>query len=170
MSTTSAQIIRSVENKMNDEEFREHFLEIIRPLDYEVIDNGATMYLKPKDDPIDKEGFRGISVMLSGDRSFIVNTVQQYCDVYFEFIWDDERHEPEDMNSDMALAIVNEYMKVYPDALFHYEGSADDSMFMDKADIDMIVSKPFIPGWYYLYKSHLNISRANKYGDEWTLK
>lgn len=167
MSATSGQIMRPVENKMTEQEFRAHFLEIIRPLHYTVLDHGNVMYLKPKDD---KECARGISLYLSGDRSFIINNVQYYCDVYFEFIWDDERYEPEDMNSDMALAITNEYMKVYPDALFHYEGSADDSMFMDKTDIDAIISKPFIPGWYYLYKTHLSISRVNKYGDEWTIK
>ena len=150
--------MRPVENKMTSEAFLEHFLEIIRPLDYKVVDNGSAIYLKPKDDPIDQEGFRGISVILPRDRSFIVNKVQYYCNVYFEFIWDDERHEPEDMNSDMALAIINEYMKAYPDALFHYEGNPDENMFMYKADIDTILSKPFIPGWYSLYQSHLNIS------------
>ncbi len=153
MSATSGQLMRAVGNEMTAEEFMAHFLEIIRPLDYEVLDHGQCyVYLKPP--PHDKECARGISVMLTSEPTFIVNQVQQYCYIYFEFIWDDERHEPEDMNSDMALAITNEFMKVYPDSLFHYEDSADDNMFMDKTDIDAIISQPFEPGWYYLHKTH----------------
>ncbi len=39
-----------VGNQMTDEEFEAHFLEIIRPLHYTVLDNGAAIYLKPNND------------------------------------------------------------------------------------------------------------------------
>ena len=146
--------MRAVGNEMTAEEFMAHFLEIIRPLDYEVLDHGQCyVYLKPP--PHDKECARGISVMLTSEPTFIVNQVQQYCYIYFEFIWDDERHEPEDMNSDMALAITNDFMKV----------------------LRMIICLWTKQILMRLFRSRLNpvgivfIKRTvNGYGDEWTFQ
>ena len=158
----TAQIIRGVRNEMTTEEFTEHFLEIIRPLDYEVSGLGDSIYLKVKDDPIDKEGGRGVRVSLGTNcPSFVINRVTQYADVFFDFLWDDERHGPESMNSDMILAITAEYMKHYPDALFH----AEWYLVLDKVDIDRIASQPFDPGWFYRYQSHLHITDDEGPGD-----
>lgn len=74
------------------------------------------------------------------------------------------------MNSDMILAIVAEYLKKYPDGLFQYEWSHEDNMFLDKTDIDMILSQPFQPSWFGDYRSHLNSSRVNEYYVDWNLK
>ena len=65
------------------------------------------------------------------------------------------------MNSDMIFVIVAEYLKKYPDAYFHYEWSNKENMFMEKNDINMLKSQLFQPGWFYLFKSHLNSSRVN---------
>ena len=92
-----------------------------------------------------------------------------YREVFYDWIWDDERHGPESMNSDMILAITAEYMKKYPDALFQFEWSGDDNMFLDKADIDNTVLQPFDPSWFGEVRSHLRSARVDKYGDEWTL-
>lgn len=93
---------------------------------------------------------------------------QLLCNRYI-WIWDDERHGPESMNSDMILAITAEYMKKYPDALFQFEWSGDDNMFLDKTDIDNTVLQPFDPSWFGEVRSHLRSARVDKYGDEWTL-
>ncbi len=74
------------------------------------------------------------------------------------------------MNSDMILSITAEYIKKYPDALFHSEWSSPESPFFDKSDIEAIISQPFQPGWFYSFKSHLHGKALDQYYDKWILK
>ena len=59
--------------------------------------------------------------------------------------------------------------KKYPDALFQFEWSDDDNMFLDKSDIDTVNSQPFVPYWFGNFKSHLRSARLNQSCDGWTL-
>lgn len=164
---STAQILRNHRTELTEYERVEEFLGIISSLGYDTdVEKDNAIYMKPKgcDD-------KGVRVWVDqGDHPiFTINGNDYYREVFFDFVWDDERHGIESMNSDMILIIVAEYLKKYPDAYFNYEWSNDDNMFMDIIDFDLLRSQPFQPGWFYLFKSHLHSSRVNEYYDEWRL-
>ena len=165
---STAQILRPQKTAMTEEERVAEFLEIIAPLGFEtsVEKYDWSVYMRPADD-FDK----GVRVWVDPEDYPIykINGVDYYREVFYDFIWDDKRHGPESMNSDMILAITAEYMKKYPDALFQFEWSDDDNMFLDKSDIDTVNSQPFVPYWFGNFKSHLRSARLNQSYDDWTL-
>ncbi|MCR5806906.1 MAG: hypothetical protein K6G68_07725 [Oscillospiraceae bacterium] len=166
---STAQILRPEKTAMTEEERVAEFLEIIAPLGFEtsVKEYDMSVYMHPKDD---LEKAVNVWVDQEDYPIFTINGKDYYCEVFYDFIWNDERHGPESMNSDMILAITAEYMKRYPDALFWFEWSSDDNMFLDKSDIDTIASQPFDPDWFGSYKSHLVSARVNGSFNDWTLK
>ena len=83
------------------------------------------------------------------DPDYSINGEKYYEVVFFDFIWDADRHGIESMNSDMILAITAEYMKKYPDAIFYCEANL-----LDKTDIDTLMLQPFQPDWFRFFKSH----------------
>lgn len=151
---STAQIVRNNKTKMSTAERVREFFEIIHPLGF-VSDEEAdsAIYMTP-----DEEAEKGVRVWVDQEDYpiYTINGADYYREVFFDFIWDDERHGIESMNSDMILAIVAEYMKKYPDALFKYEWSSHESPFFDRSDIEAVISQSFQPGWYYLFKSHLH--------------
>ena len=165
---STAQILRPQKTAMTLEERVSDFLEIISPLGFhtKVSKYDQAVYMAPE---IDSE--KGVNVWVDQEDYPIykINGVDYYREVFYDFIWDDERHGPESMNSDMILAITAEYMKKYPVALFQFEWSSDDNMFLDKSDIDTVISQPFVPDWFGVFKSHLKFARVNKSSDDWTL-
>lgn len=165
---STAQILRPQKTAMTEEERVAEFLEIIAPLGFEtsVEKYDWSVYMRPVDD-FDK----GVRVWVDQEYYpiYTINGTAYYREVFYDFIWDDERHGPESMNSDMILAITAEYMKKYPDALFQFEWSYDDNMFLDKRDIDTVVSQPFVPDWFGTFHSHLKSARLNQSCDDWTL-
>jgi hypothetical protein len=165
---STAQILRPHKTTMTTEERVADFLEIIRPLGYHtrVREYDWSIYMQPE---IDSE--KGVNVWVSQEDYpiYTINGVDYYREVFYDFIWDDERHGLESMNSDMILAITAKYMKKYPDALFQFEWSNDDNMFLDKSDIDTVISQPFVPDWFGVFQSHLKSARVNKSDDDWTL-
>ncbi len=164
---STAQILRNHRTELTEDERVKEFLEIISSLGYDTdVEKDNAIYMKPKGS--DEKGVR-VWVDQEDYPIFTINGNDYYREVFFDFVWDDERHGIESMNSDMILEIVAEYLKKYPDAYFNYEWSKDDNMFMDIIDLETLKSQPFQPGWFYLFKSHLNSSRVNKYYDEWTL-
>ncbi len=165
---STAQILRNCKTKLSEDERVKEFLEIIRSLVYDTkVESDNAIYMNPKTN-YDK----GVRVWVDQEDYpiYTINGKEYYREVFFDFIWDDERHGIESMNSDMILAIVAEYLKKYPDGLFQYEWSHEDNMFLDKTDIDMILSQPFQPSWFGDYRSHLNSSRVNEYYVDWNLK
>ena len=161
--SSSAQILRNNKTELTEYERINEFLKIITPIGYDTdIESDNAIYIKPKDN--NEKGVR-IWVEQEDYPIYLINGKEYYREVFFEFVWDDES-----VNSDMILVITAEYMKKFPDALFQYEGRRDDSMFMDKTDIDTLISQPFQPSWFYLHKSHLNSSRVNVYDREWILE
>ncbi|HRR77249.1 MAG TPA: hypothetical protein P5191_10625 [Ruminococcus sp.] len=166
---SSAQILRPQKTAMTTEERVAEFLKIIAPLGFEtsVQKRDWSVYIRPVNDDE-----KGVNVWVSQKDYpiYTINGMDYYREVFYDFIWDDERHGPESMNSDMILAITAEYMKKYPDALFQYEWSNDDNMFLDKSDIDTVISQPFVPGWFGDFRSHLHSARLNKSCDDWTLE
>ena len=164
---STAQILRNHRTELTEYERVEEFLEIISSLGYDTdVEKDNAIYMKPKG--CDDKGVR-VWVDQEDHPIFTINGNDYYREVFFDFVWDDERHGIESMNSDMILIIVAEYLKKYPDAYFNYEWSNDDNMFMDIIDFDLLRSQPFQPGWFYLFKSHLHSSRVNEYYDEWRL-
>lgn len=165
---STAQIIRHYTTRLTDEERAKEFLEIIRPLGYVAkIKYDDSVYMTPKENDE-----KAVHVWVDQEEYplYTINGIDYYREVFFDWIWDDDRHGIESMNSDMILAIVREYMKKYPDALFEFEWSHEDNKFLDKTDIDTIASQPFDPEWFGEFKSHLTSSRADKRSDDWTLK
>lgn len=164
----SAEIYIKHKSEATEAELIRDFLEIVTPLGYDTSAVGShEVYMAHKENP-DK----AVRVWVHQDKykAYTINGEDYYLVVFYDFIWDDERHGIEFMNSDMILAITAEYMKKYPDALFHYEWSKEDSMFMDKTDIDSIMLQTFQPVWFFLYKSHRISSRVNNSHDDWTLR
>ncbi len=165
---STAEIVRNNKTKMNIDERVREFFEIIQPLGFDAHEESDNaIYMNPNGNYE-----KGVRVWVDQEDypMFTVNGKEYYCEVFFDFIWDDERHGIESMNSDMILAITAEYMKKYPDALFQYEWSSDESPFFDKRDIETIISQPFQPGWYYLFRSHLHVKALDKYHDKWILE
>ena len=143
----SAQIFNNQKSTLTEDELVKEFLEIIRPLGFDIeVESDNGIYMNPRGN-FDK-GVR-VWVDQSDEPLDSINGEDYYEVVFFDFIWDDERHGIQSMNSDMILAITAEYMKKYPDAIFHCEANL-----MDKTDIDTLVSQPFQPSWFYLFKSH----------------
>lgn len=167
MSST-AEIIRPKKTSMTVEERVAEFIEIITPLGFEtsVEKYNCSVYMRPVNN-FDK----GVHVWVNQEDHpiYTINGVNYYREVFYDFIWDDERHGTERINSDMILVITAEYMKKYPDALFQFEWSNDDNMFLDKRDIDTVISQPFVPAWFGKFKSHLRSTRLNESYDDWTL-
>ena len=165
---STAQILSPRKTILTLEERVADFLEIIRPLGFytKVEKYDQAVYMAPE---IDSEHAVHVWVDQEDYPIYTINGVDYYREVFYDWIWDDERHGPESMNSDMILAITAEYMKKYPDALFQFEWSGDDNMFLDKMDIDNTVLQPFNPSWFGDVRSHLRSARVDKYGDEWTL-
>jgi hypothetical protein len=114
---STAQILRPHKTTMTTEERVADFLEIIRPLGYHtrVREYDWSIYMQRE---IDSE--KGVNVWVSQEDYpiYTINGVDYYREVFYDFIWDDERHGLESMNSDMILVITAKYMKKYPDALF----------------------------------------------------
>ena len=165
---STAQIIRADRPQMSEDECVSEFLEIIRPLGFLTkVESDNAIYMRPEND-----SEKGVRVWVDPEEGTIysINAKKYYRTVFFDFIWDDERHGIEDMNSDMILSIVAEYMKKYPEALFDYEWSLGDSAFMDKTDIENVLLQPFKPDWFGTYKSHLNSRRLNDFYSEWILE
>ena len=166
---SSAQILRPHKSEMTTGERVSEFLEIISPLGFQIKaeKNDRSVYMHPNGDDE-----KGVNLWVSREDHpiYTINGTDYYREVFFDFIWDDERYGPESMNSDMILAITAEYMKKYPDALFQYEWSCDDNMFLDKTDIDIVSSQPFVPDWFGEFRSHLHSARVNGACDEWTLE
>ena len=143
----SAQIFNNQKSTLTEDELVKEFLEIIRPLEFDIeVESDNGIYMNPRGN-FDK-GVR-VWVDQSDEPLDSINGEDYYEVVFFDFIWDEERHGIQSMNSDMILAITAEYMKKYPDAIFHCEANL-----MDKTDIDTLVSQPFQPSWFYLFKSH----------------
>ena len=143
----SAQIFNNQKSTLTEDELVKEFLEIIRPLGFDIeVESDNGIYMNPRGN-FDK-GVR-VWVDQSDEPLDSINGEDYYEVVFFDFIWDDERHGIQSMNSDMILAITAEYMKKYPDAIFHCEANL-----MDKTDIETLVSQPFQPSWFYLFKSH----------------
>ena len=154
---STAQILRNYKTGSTENERIKEFLEMISSLGYDInIESDNAIYMNPKGDQN-----KGVRVWVDREEYpiFTLNGKEYYREVFFDFIWDDERYGIESMNSDMILVIVAEYMKKYPDALFRYEWSDEADMFMDKTDIDEILSQPFQSGWFYSFKSHRNSAR-----------
>lgn len=165
---STAQILRNSKTKLSEDERVKEFLEIIRSLKYDTkVESDNAIYMNPKGN-YDK----GVRVWVDQEDYpiYTINGKEYYREVFFDFIWNDQRHGIESMNSDMILAIVAEYLKKYPDALFQFEWSSDDNMFLDKTDIHTIISQPFRPDWFGEYKSHLRSSRVNEHYDDWNLE
>lgn len=163
---SSAQIFRDQKPALTEDELVQEFLQIIAPLGYDTeIEQDNGIYITQKDN-YDK----AVRVWVDPyeEPLYSVNGTAYYEAVFFDFVDDDKRYGPEHTNSDMILAITAEYMKTYPDALFHYEGSDEDSMFFDQTDIDTFLSQPFQPGWFYLAKSHRVSKRVNDSRHDWT--
>lgn len=166
----SAQILRNNKTKMSTAERVKEFFEIIHPLGFfaRETDDGE-IHVKP-----DEEARRGVWLWVDQEDYpiYTINGADYYREVFFDFVWDDKAHGIESMNSDIVLAIVAEYMKKYPDALFDacevcsYESK---SPFFDKSDIEAIISQPFQPGWTYLFKSHLHQKELGRW-DMWSLE
>ena len=143
----SAQIFNNQKSTLTEDELVKEFLEIIRPLGFDIeVESDNGIYMNPRGN-FDK----GVRVWVDQSDATLdsINGEDYYEVVFFDFIWDEERHGIQSMNSDMILAITAEYMKKYPDAIFHCEANL-----MDKTDIDTLVSQPFQPSWFYLFKSH----------------
>ncbi|MDE6780684.1 MAG: hypothetical protein K2J40_04395 [Ruminococcus sp.] len=165
---STAEIVRNNKTKMSTAERVREFFEIIHPLGFDACEESdSAIYMKPNGN--NEKGVR-VWVDQKDYPIFTINGEEYYREVFFDFIWDDERHGIESMNSDMILAITAEYMKKYPDALFNYEWSSDESPFFDKRDIETIISQPFQPGWYYLFRSHLHVKALDQYHDKWILE
>ncbi|MDE6670867.1 MAG: hypothetical protein K2K16_01580 [Ruminococcus sp.] len=165
---STAQIVRNNKTKMSTAERVIEFFEIIRPLGFDAHEESDNaIYMNPVGNYE-----KGVRVWVDQEDypMFTVNGKKYYREVFFDFIWDDERHGTESMNSDMILAITAEYMKKYPDALFQYEWYSNESPFFDKIDIETIISQPFHSGWYYLFMSHLHVKSSDKYHDKWILE
>lgn len=166
--STIARILRPHQTGMTEEEHVAEFLEVIRPLGLhtETDEYDWSVYIHPNADSkreavvwVDEEEYP----------VFKINGRNYYCQVFFHFIRDDKSHGPESMNSDMILAITAEYMKKYPDALFNYEGSDEENIFLDKKDIDEIILQSFVPDWFSGFRSHLHTAKLNGSSDDWTL-
>lgn len=165
---STAQIIRNNKTKMSIAERVTEFLEIICPLGFETcIESDDAIYMNPVGNYE-----KGVRVWIDQEDypMFTINGKKYYSEVFFDFVWDDERHGTEHMNSDMILAITAEYMKKYPDALFQYEWYSNESPFFDNIDIETIISQPFQPNWYYFFRSHLHGKSLDKYNDNWILE
>ena len=158
------QIVGKYISSKTTKDYVKEFLEIISPLGYDIdYDGDDEIYMRPA-----KDSERGVRVWISekgyddyDSFIYIVNEVRFFRRVFFDFVWDDERHGIESMNTDMVLAITAEYMKKYPDALFHYEWISEESYFLDKSDIETIILKPFDPRWIYTQKSHIHWKEQN---------
>ena len=162
----SAQILRPHKTTMTLEERVAEFLEIVRPLGFHtrVKGNDMQVILQPE---INSSKTVRVWVNQQDYPIFTINGVGYYCEVFYDYIWDDDV--PDSMNSDMILAITAEYMKKYPDALFQFEWADDDNKFLDKSDIDAIISQPFVSDWFVDAKSHLHSAEVNRKDDSWTL-
>ena len=164
---SSAEIYRKYISGATEAELVQEFFDIVAPLGYDTEAEGNYgIYMTPKDN-----SDKAVRVWVDQEKypDYSINGEDHYCVVFYDFVWDDERHGIESMNSDMILAITAEYMKKYPDALFHFEWCGEDTMFLDKTDIDTIMSQPFQPDWFYSFKSHRISSRVNKSRDDWSL-
>ena len=160
---STAQILRPIRTQITTDERVKEFLDIILPLGFDIeVERDKAIYMKPKDD--DEKWVR-VWVNQEKHPIYSINDKEYYREVLFDFIWDDEG-----MNSDMILVIVAEYMKKYSDALFNYEWSNEDNMFLDKCDISNVLSQPFQPGWYYILKSHLTSIKLGKNDYKWKLE
>ena len=164
---SSAQIFKKQKSELTEAELVKEFLEMIAPLGYDIEDEGDHGIYMTYKDTYDK----AVRVWVDqyDEPLYSINGEGFYEVVFFDFVDDDKRYGPEGMNSDMILAITAEYMKKYPDAVFKHEGSTEDSMFLDKTDIDTLMSQPFQPSWFYLFKSHRISSRVNDSRDDWIL-
>ena len=102
---STAQILRPQKTAMTLEERVSDFLEIISPLGFhtKVSKYDQAVYMAPE---IDSE--KGVNVWVDQEDYPIykINGVDYYREVFYDFIWDDKRHGPESMNSDMILAIT----------------------------------------------------------------
>ncbi len=164
---STAQILRNHKTQLTEDERVKEFLEIISPLGYDTnVESDNAVYMNPKD------AEKGVRVWVDQEvyPIYSINGKEYYREVFFDFVWDDERHGIESMNSDMILDIVKEYMKKYPDTLFNYEWSDEPSPFLDKADIDIVASQLFKPNWFYSYRSHLHGKALDKSHSEWILE
>lgn len=157
---SSAQLLRNEVPERDNAVCVSDFIEIIRLLGFQFeYEEDVALYIWRE------ERWKGIRVYLDQEEYpiYTINGDDYYREAYFEMICHDE----ESMNSDMLLAIVMEYMKKYPDSLFHSEGHKEP--FFDKKDIEAVAAKPFHPGWYYLMNTHLQSEALNRFLSQWTI-
>ena len=119
---SSAQILRPHKSEMTTGERVSEFLEIISPLGFQIKaeKNDRSVYMHPNGD--DEKGV-DLRVSREDHPIYTINGTDYYREVFFDFIWDDERYGPESMNSDMILAITAEYMKNTPMHYFSMKGA-----------------------------------------------
>lgn len=158
---SSAQLLRKELPQRDDDKCVNDFIEIIRPLGFQFEHEDHTaLYIWHE------ERWKGVRVYLGQEEypTYTINGDDYYCIAYFEAIYNDE----EVINSDMLLAMVMEYMKKYPDSLFHSEDHKEP--FFDKKDIEAVAAQPFQPGWYYLMNTHLQSEALDRFLDKWSTK
>ena len=147
---TSAMIYRNQKSGLTEAELVKEFLEIISPLGFDTeVESDNGIYMNPSGNH-----HKAVRVWVDqndnpDDPDYSINGEKYYEVVFFDFIWDADRHGIESMNSDMILAITAEYMKKYPDAIFYCEANL-----LDKTDIDTLMLQPFQPDWFRFFKSH----------------